>query len=283
MLKRRFELDLFIVGILTLVLVFIAFVSAESWLRTILGFLFIVFSPGYVLVAAVFPSKDSLSTTTRIAFSLGLSIVVAIFIGLILDFTPWGIDLYSLLLSLALFILLVSGIAWYVRGRISPEERFGVDFTLFFDGLRLTLRTASKKYRTSVIILICVILGGSGSLGFAMAKPVPKQPFTEFYILGMEGKAGNYPKELTPGEEGKVMVGIVNHEQRQIDYRLEVLVDSDKQYELSSIQLTPGEQWERTVIFTIQKISYRQKVEFLLYKSGEQLSEIRYLWVDVRE
>ena len=282
MLKRHFALDLFIINILMLALVLIILVFPVPWLRTILGFLFITFFPGYVLVALLFPKKDSLSATARIALSLGLSIVVAVFIGLMLDFTPWGIGLYSLLLSVSLFILLASGFAWHIREKIGPGERFGVDFTLFSDGLRLTLRTAGKKYRGLVVILLCAILGGSVALGFAMAKPVPKQPFTEFYILGLEGKAGNYPQELAPGEEGKVIVGIVNHEQKEIDYRLEVLVDSDKQYELSSIQLTPGEQWERTVTFTIQKIGHRQKVEFLLYKSGEQLSEIRYLWVDVR-
>ncbi len=36
--------------------------------------------------------------------------------------------------------------------------------------------------------------------------------FTEFYILGLEGKADNYPDELTVGEEGRVILGIVNHE-----------------------------------------------------------------------
>ena len=115
-----------------------------------------------------------------------------------------------------------------------------------------------------------------------MAKPVPEQPLTEFYILGIEGKAENYPQELAPGEEGKVKVGIVNREHKEMDYRLEVMVDGDKLYERSPIQLMPEEKWERVIGFTIQKTGSKQKVEFRLAKGSEQPGETRYLWVNVR-
>ena len=280
--KSHIGLDLIITDILTVALVFIIFVLPESWMRAILGFPFIIFFPGYVLVATLFPGKENLSATARIALSLGLSIVVAVFIGLLLDLTPWGIGLYSFLLSLSLFILLTSGIAWYARSRISPEERFGIDFRLPLHSLSLTLRTAGKWHRSLVIILLCVILGGSGALSYIMTKPVPKQPCTEFYILGIDGKAENYPQELAPGEESKIIVGIVNREHMEMDYRLEVMVDGDKLFELSPIQLMSEEKWERVIGFTTREVGNKQKVEFLLYKGSEQLSEVRYLWVNVR-
>lgn len=282
MLRRHVELDLILIDILTLALVLIVFTSSMPWLRILLGFPFVIFFPGYVLVAALFPRKSSLSVTARVALSLGLSIAVVVFIGLILNFTPWGIGLYSLLLSLFLFILFASGIVWYVRGRIGPEEKFSIDFRLPLASLSPTLRTAGKRYLSLVIILLFIILGGIGALGYVMAKPVIGQPFTEFYILGIDGKAESYPQELTPGEEGKVIVGIVNHEHEEMYYRLEVIADGNKLYQLPPIQLMPEENWEEVIGFAIQEIGNRQKVEFLLYKGSEPVSEIRYLWVNVR-
>jgi len=283
MLKRLITLDLILINILTLALVLVIFTSPVLWLRIILGFPFIIFFPGYVFIAVLFPRKASLSAVTRIALSLGLSISVVVLIGLMLNCTPWGIQLYSLLLSVSLFILLVSGLAWYARVRIDPEERLSFSLRVPLASLSLSLRTAGKGYYGLIIILLCAILGGSSALGYVMAKPVPRQPFTEFYILGIEGKADNYPLELYLGEEGKVIVGLVNHEQRVTDYRLEVTVGPNKQYELYPITLKPDEKWERIVGFTIQEADDSQQVEFRLGKNGGQADAIRYLWVNIKE
>ena len=282
MLKRRIEPDLILIDILTLALVFIVFTFPVLWLRIVLGSPFIIFFPGYVLIAALFPRRGSLSTTTRIALSLGLSIAVVLLIGLMLNYTPWGIKLYSLLLAVSFFILLMSGLAWYARGRIGSEERFIIDLRVPLASLSCNWRTTGKLYRSLTVILVCTILGGSGALGYVMSKPTVGQAFTEFYILGMEGKAENYPQQLCLGEEGKVIVGIVNHEHEETDYRLEVMVDGDKLGELPPIRLKPEEEWEGVVGFTLQKVGDSQKVEFLLYKGAGQLCEVRYLWVDVR-
>lgn len=49
-----------------------------------------------------------------------------------------------------------------------------------------------------------------------------KEPFTEFYILGPNGTAENYPTDYILGENGTVIVGITNHEQKPVNYTLEV-------------------------------------------------------------
>lgn len=49
------------------------------------------------------------------------------------------------------------------------------------------------------------ILGAIGTLAYVIITPKAGERFTEFYILGLEGKADNYPDELTVGEEGRVI------------------------------------------------------------------------------
>lgn len=68
------------------------------------------------------------------------------------------------------------------------------------------------------IVLILAILAALGTLGYVIATLKVGERFTEFYILGLEGEAEGYPKELVVGEEAKVIVGIVNREQEDMSY-----------------------------------------------------------------
>ena len=76
----------------------------------------------------------------------------------------------------------------------------------------IKLKGGSVWGRVLSIILALVILGALGALGHTIANPKAKE-LTEFYILGLEGKAIDYPDELMVGEEGKVLMGIINREQ----------------------------------------------------------------------
>ncbi len=111
--------------IITLLL-FPAVAFSSGGLRIVLGLLFVLFFPGYTLLSALFPKRDSLDGIERVALSFGLSIAVVPLIGLILNYTPWGIRLYPILISVTLFILVASGIAWYRQRRLASTKRFRV-------------------------------------------------------------------------------------------------------------------------------------------------------------
>jgi hypothetical protein len=83
--------------------------------RIILGLPFILFFPGYVLICALFPRKDDLDIIERLALSMGLSIAVTSLLGFALNYTPFGIRLYPVTISLFLFMLLISAVAMYRR------------------------------------------------------------------------------------------------------------------------------------------------------------------------
>ena len=287
-MKTRRDTDLWLIDILTILLILIITFSPTSIARIILGLPFLLFFPGYILIAALFPRKGDLGGVERIALSFGLSIALVPLIGLILNYTPWGIRLYPILISLTMFVLAMSGVAWHRRKELAEHERFGVSFKIGFP----SWRGQSLADRVLSVFLVLAIAGAIGVLGYVIATPKIGERFTEFYILGPQGKAENYPKELKVGEEGKVILGIVNHEQERMSYQVEVIIDGEKVKlriggeDRNMIEVTLGheEKWEKEVGFVPQKVDRQQKVEFMLYKEGEPyFKDPPHLWVDVEE
>ncbi len=133
------------------------------------------------------------------------------------------------------------------------------------------------------VILALVILGALGTLVYAIINPGTGEKFTEFYILGLEGKAGDYPEGLLVGEEGKVLVGVINREQETAAYWVEVAIDGVTNTQSGTVTLEDGQKWEGIVGFTADKAEDNQKVEFLLYRQGRDgVYQGLHLWVDVR-
>jgi uncharacterized membrane protein len=102
----------------------VAFTSGGA--RIAFGLLFALFLPGYALISALFPKRDRLGGIERLALSFGLSIAIVPLIGFILNFTPWGINLYPIVISVTLFILAASVVGWYRQRKLTPDQRFGV-------------------------------------------------------------------------------------------------------------------------------------------------------------
>ncbi len=175
-------------------------------------------------------------------------------------------------------ILITSIIAWLRRGRIPKPERFGIEFQM-----RLPGWGGGAWDRVLSIILALTILGALGTLGYAIANPRVGERFTEFYIKGLEGEAADYPEELVVGEEGKVIVGIINREHETVIYRVEVAIGEVKNNEVGPVTLDHDGKWEEIVGFTPDKAGDKQKVEFLLYRQGQnEVYQRLHLWVDVR-
>jgi len=232
------------------------------------------------MIAALFPRRAALDSVERVALSFGLSVAVAALIGLALNYTPWGIRLHPVLISLAIFIFATSAVAWYRRHRLAEEVRFTVSLNLSltpWKSQRLVDRILS-------VILIAAIAGAIGTLGYTLATPKIGERFTEFYILGLEGKAERYPTELVVGEEARVIVGIVNREYETVSYRVEITIDGIRHDEIGPVVVSPSGRWEQEVGFIPAEPGDNQKVEFLLYKRGESKAyQSLHLWVNVRE
>jgi hypothetical protein len=73
------------------------------YLRYVLGSLFVLYLPGSMLIEALYPKSQDLESLERLALSIGLSLAVTPLLGLLLNYTPWGIRLTPITISLATF------------------------------------------------------------------------------------------------------------------------------------------------------------------------------------
>src|SRR5436309_16009100 len=86
------------------------------------GILLVAFVPGYLLVASAFPGED-LPWAERFLLSIGLSIVVVPLLGLLLNFTPFGVRFVPTITSTVIFSVLLGFIALIRRGHLLPNNR----------------------------------------------------------------------------------------------------------------------------------------------------------------
>lgn len=122
-----------------------------------------------------------------------------------------------------------------------------------------------------------------GAIVYVVNVPKPERGFTEFYLLGLDGKAAGYPTEVRVGEPGKVIAGIINREQRPVVYRIEVSINGTLIGGWENITLESGKEWQGAMVFALDKVGERQKVEFLLYRQeDEQAYRQLHLWVTGR-
>lgn len=83
-----------------------------------LGSLFVLYLPGYALLRLLFPVGSNLDSIERFALAFGLSLAIVPLVGLVLNYTPWGIRFEPIVASLALFTLcseLVAAVREYLR------------------------------------------------------------------------------------------------------------------------------------------------------------------------
>ena len=170
-------------------------------MRIALGLIFVLFFPGYTLIAAMFPKQDDLDGAQRLALSFGLSIAVVPLIGLILNYTPWGIHLYPVLVSILIFIAVMGGVAWFRRRRLPLEQRFQVQFRPVLTWLSGIWSRQAGWNRVLSGLLVIAVITAIGTLVYVVQTPRIANIYSEFYILDMEGRAENYPGVLVLGEE----------------------------------------------------------------------------------
>lgn len=287
----------------------------ETFIRVIFTVPVILFIPGYVLIAALFPKKFSekkgIDGIERFALSVGLSIAVVPLIGLILNYTPFGIRLDPIVISLTIFTIAMMIITLFRRAKLPKEEQFQVPFEKVIPTVKNELFPANQKKFDKILSIIVVVLVIAAILTtvFVIAFPKDGEKFTEFYILGEEKMADKYPDKFAAGSEQFVWIGIGNHEYRDVTYTVETLllnaewddeesaskINASKNLDRFEVSVADAETYLETYNFTIQDTGYN-RIEFLLYDdknvpaksaSAEEKMAAAYrdlhLWIKVTE
>ena len=305
-MKLKTPNGILIVDSLSILLILSIIFIPSTPARVILGLPFLLFFPGYTLVAALFVKKEGIDNIERIALSCGMSVAVSGLIGFGLNYTTWGIRLEPVLYSISAFIFVTSVIALIRRARILKTNIFPAEFALTLPGWG-----GSTLNKSLSIVLVIVIFVALGTLGYTIALPKIGERFTEFYILGIKGKAQDYPTEFfinylgvtqviygngtfeAMSGAGSVTLGIVNHEQQTEVYFVKMTINGEavnidfggtNTTILGPIELQQGEKWENAIGIVPHRTGDNQKVELLLFKGAETAPENSlHFWINVKQ
>lgn len=142
----------------------------------------------------------------------------------------------------------------------------------------------SKLDKALSIFLIVAIVATLGSIIYLAVTPKKGEKFTEFYILNAEGKAQDYPTQAIASEAVDIVLGIVNHEYQPASYQVKIELDGVEASQVNMGTLAHEQKWQEKISFTPQSAVERQRVDFYLYKNGEDapyLKEPLRLYINV--
>ncbi len=298
---RERPYDLLACIVLALVLVALVAFVPDSLARQVLGLVFVLFLPGYAATAALFPENDQIDGIERVALSFGLSIAIVPLIGLALNFTPFGIRLDPILASVSGFIVAASLVGWYRRMRIPVDERFAIVIDVQMDWKGMPLVDRLLTVGIAIMLVASVVV-----LAWAITTPRVGETFTQLAILGPDGMADDYPRNLTVGEDARVLVSVKSFEHAVVNYTMVIVLTNVTDYNFtvdrhsidwgSTNELSPYEAIAQN--FTLEHLEYYNqtfdfnvtsdgtwKLQFMLFTEGQAISQDAYrevhLWLVV--
>lgn len=303
---KRYNI-LLVINVVSILLLIAVFLLPSNSLRIILGIPFLTFFPGYSLLAAIFPYQKKIDFLEVITLSIGMSIAVTSLLWIALNYTGWGINTLSQLVTLEGFIIVMSVITFFRKPKYEKQWK-----PLRLIDILSKFQVKSKVDTFFAVIVCLSIVSFLGILGFTAASPKNGEKYTEFYILGSDGQAKKYPVEFVLDNDDidriiysdgtvesqsikdTVILGVVNHEQKTLDYNLTILVnnepvriiyDNDIAESISGLTLKNEEKWEQKVGFIPTDIGDNQKVEFLLTAANGETRNVNSLhfWINVRQ
>lgn len=130
----------------------------------------------------------------------------------------------------------------------------------------------------SAVILVFIIMGAIGVF-YLVLNPIPSEKFTEFYVLDVNGKAINYPSNMSVGEKSNLTVVVVNREYAKSSYQIQIMQDNQL-LKKENITLDNGARKEIPFEFTAGPAG-KNKLELKLYKLPDTRNTYRYLYLQV--
>jgi uncharacterized membrane protein len=307
------DLKLVTAAVLLTVLTVSVPVVRNSPIRVVTTLGFILFVPGYALIAALFPEQNTLTDPQRadsdighlerVVLSFGASIAIIALSGLALNFTPWGISFVPVVISLSGLTLGLTALAAVRRQQVAANARFTVPLPtlhILRDGV---LNPVDRTDTVLNIVLTISLLVAASTVTFAVVAPTQGETFTELSILTKTDRGGltadNYPTNLTQGESQSLVVTVTNHESKQISYTLvvelqRISVDSGDIDVLETAELhrlsrtlNDNETWRQPHTITPKMTGEHLRLQYSLYQgdgpTGQANGAYRtvHLWINV--
>lgn len=212
---------------------------------------------------------EDLDGIERLGLSIGLSIAWVPVLALILNALPWRLHLWPIVVGYLASVFLFSALTLWRRWLLPVDKAYVLARAWHPRHWWHSLPNSDR--RIYQFIFLSLILVGAG-LAWTFLVPTPDEFMTEFYMLGSDGLAENFPREAVVGQPIGVTLGLVNLERAEDVYRFEVWAadlwtGSRRQLLISGgpYWLARGDQREWPVSWRMPWSGDDQVVEFLLF------------------
>jgi hypothetical protein len=200
------------------------FSEPPALLTVLIGAPLALLAPGYALVLALFPrhTETRMRKSTRLMFSLGMSVVCNILLTLVLNFTAYGIHRVTLTAGLAAITLALSLIAIQRGNALPPATRAPEE--------------AGWKWPTavqgSVAALSIAIAAGAFTLATREAQRVQTLDVLQLWMLPVPNQA-----------PGTVSIGVRNINAATSDYLIALDRDGYVFERFEAVSAPAGSTW----------------------------------------
>lgn len=312
---KRAPVDLLAVAVSVGVvdLVFALTTPSQRLLRAVVGLPFVLFLPGYVLVAVVFPGADrsnarrGIGLGERAALSFGMSLALLPPLVLVVELVSTGVPTAVVIATVSTFLGAGAILASVRRLRLPQERQFELPVGRWLDELReSTVGAGSPLDAAITVALLLSIVLATSTLGYALIVPTDGETYSSFSLLA-EDEAGelaaaDYPDELVAGEDQRFAVGIENEHSEPITYTVVVELQEvrtgggtvdvlqEEELERFEVAIAPGEEQRVPHSITPSVTGEDLRLQYYLYEEGapadassDTADRRLFLWVSVSE
>lgn len=123
----------------------------------------------------------------------------------------------------------------------------------------------NSQNRIVLYLLIGIVIVLTAAIICISVIPTKGDRFTEFYVLNKDGKASDYPSEISAGHPVSVKLGIINREGADAKYRIQVTANGAIINTIETGTVPNGQKWERSVDIDSGGTAGNQTIKFFLY------------------
>ena len=237
---KRLSISTWIAIAGVIVLVLIVLDAYPKALLNMLSVPLVLVLPGLLLTLLLFP-RNSLGLPERLLLSVGLSVTFIALSGLLLAWTPWGLQAKTLWIAL-LVSLAVGGTILFLRRRREPGEKIS------FQSFNFNARQWILMVLAAIVTVMAVRVAST---------PTPQPGLQGYTMLWVR------PAEIA----NTVRVGVESEEFQTTRYQLKYEFN-DTVREGAVIRLEPGESWQRDIYVPVDKLAGKS-FTVLLYRLDE--------------
>lgn len=217
--------DLLIINGIALVMVALLLIGVDlPALRIVLALPLVLVVPGYALTAALFPARE-FGPAEHIPLMVGFSLALAALGGVLLNWTPWGLQALSWAVLLLAVTLLASLVA--VRRRREQSESAHDARAMF------TVRQGA------LVVLALGIVIAAVNVTRTPTAPQGLQGYTQLWLLPADKKA-----------QHTFTIGVRSMEFQDTTYELQLNAGDQILQQWSDLTLKPNDTWQKKVVIS---------------------------------